>query len=301
MLADRRHLPVREGYETKTTITPKKTLVASPGVKMRGEEDAHGRKPVPQIGVGEIYNIMLAERWAMPRTFQTGHKGRERWAAKGRDAGDYEGDVRKMYEGLRHPSVPRWTSDTIHRAAADTEIVGNRLSKGTRTYCKRCKGLETITHKYGTCEQIEKAWGIMLKRWGHMTGEHLRPTYEWVTRWGVRWGDTGGRQKGKNEEVSRNIHAIQVAAIQEESTRKRWRGAGSIYQRACTLVQQMATNTRHHRGKAFQAKRNGLTQDSQSRWEKRGTHRVGRKRDTKASSDRKRRGTGDRNIHGRIS
>ena len=221
MLADRRHLPAKEGYETKTTITPKKTLVASPGVRMRGEEDAHGKKPISQIGVGEIYNIMLAGRWAMPRTFQVGHKGRERWAEKGRDAEDYGGDVRKMYEGLRHPSVPRWMSDIVHRAAADTEIVGKRLSKGIRTYCKRCKGLETITHEYGTCEQIEKAWEIMLKRWSHMTGEHLRPTDEWVTVWGVKWGDTGGRQKGKNEEVFRNIHAAMVTAIQEESTRKR--------------------------------------------------------------------------------
>ena len=85
-----------------------------------------------------------------------------------------------------------------------------------------------------------------------MTGEQLKPTDEWVTIWGVRWGDTKGRLKGGNEEVFRNIHAAMVTAIQEESNRKAPRGAGSIYQRACTLVQQMATSTRHHRGKAFQ-------------------------------------------------
>ena len=249
VLGDSRRMSAEEGYTTYTTITPTKMLVAKEPMRLKEREG--GDRHTPELGVGDIYDTMIAGRWSMPRTFQTGHKGQMRWAEKQRDPGKYGNDIQKIYGALRHPGVPRWMSDTVHRMAADTEIVGDRLSKGARTFCKRCKSLETISHKYGSCRQTVKAWSTMLEKWKQMTGESLSPTDEWVTIWGVRWGDTEGRVKGSGEEVFRAIHASMVVAIHEESAKKRPGGAGRIYQRACALVQQLAANNRHHRGKAF--------------------------------------------------
>lgn len=260
----RRRLVAKEGYEIHTTITPKKTLQEGKPITLkvqRGGSAEKGRKlrqpgrgslGQPALGVGEIYELIVAERWSMPRTFQSGHAGRERWEKKQRNQAEYGEDVRKIYDGLRHPGVPRWMSDIVHRVAADTEIVGDRLSTSSRRFCNRCKQTETIPHKYGKCEQVKKAWELMLGKWRGMTGEAWEAMDEWVTIWGVRWGDTKARNNTGREEAFRAVHAAMVVAIHEESTRKCPRGANKIFQRACVLTQQIATNTRHHRPRKYE-------------------------------------------------
>ena len=70
----------KEGYEIHTTITPKKTLQEGKPITLkirRGGPAKKGRKlrqpgrgssGQPALGVGEIYEIIVAERWSMPRT-----------------------------------------------------------------------------------------------------------------------------------------------------------------------------------------------------------------------------------------
>ena len=257
VLKDGRRLAAKEGYTVRTTITPPRTLQEGRPVELRVGGRTAGatlRKAtrLPTIGVGEIYDMIIAGRWSMPRTFQQGHAGRERWEGKRREPTGYEEDVRKIYEGLRHPGIPRWISDIVDKVAADTEIVGERLSTSSRRFCNRCRQMETITHKYGRCAATRKAWELMLRKWEGMTGEAWKASDEWITVWGTRWGDTTGRSSTGKEEAFRTIDAAMVVAIHKESTRKRPGGANKIFQRACALVQQMVTNTRHHRPQKYE-------------------------------------------------
>ena len=128
MLKEAGRLVAKEGYyEMYTTITPKKTLQerkpTALKVRRGGPAEKLGRESLGKsvLGVGEIYEIIVAERWSMPRTFQPGHAGHKRWERKQRHQAEYGEGVRKIYEGLRHPGVPRWMSDIVHRVAADTD------------------------------------------------------------------------------------------------------------------------------------------------------------------------------------
>ena len=112
------------------------------------------------IGVTNLYKIIMSQRWYMPSPFREGSEGARIWGVKERPQEGKREDIRKIYEGLRHPAVPRWMSDRVYLAATRREFGGVKFGvQGGRRRCPKCGQDLTCEHKYARCPVTQRVWG----------------------------------------------------------------------------------------------------------------------------------------------
>ena len=234
----------REPPMTRYLSGVARTLSDRPAVEIR------------RLGVKELYTRFVAERWKMPKCFEPGKDGDKVWGQKERAIEDRDKDLKRIFEAIRHPAVPRWMTDRSYKVATDSEFIGRRFHQKhpERMKCPRCGKEDSVAHKYGRCREIREVWKLFLRAWKKATGEDISEEDEWVTRWGARWVNWKSDEDKRNwggealQEVFKVLHTAMLSAIHEAHGRREvgrsareWK-AHQIYQRAQVLAGQVVND-----------------------------------------------------------
>ena len=115
-------------------------------------------KDVRKLGVGGVYDRLVAAMWEMPTTFRIGGDGTRIWKGEGLQPERKGQDIRRVYESTVHTAVPRHMSDLAYKVATCTDYVGARFHKegDSRRCCPRCKMEDSTAHKFWRCEEVVK-------------------------------------------------------------------------------------------------------------------------------------------------
>ena len=157
-------------------------------------ETIPGTRPPPEkdmqtLGIGGVYDRLVAAMWEVPTTFRMGGDGTRIWKGERLKAGRKGQDMRRVYESTVHAAVPRHMSDLAYKVATCTDYVGARFHKegSSRRCCPRCGVEDSTAHKFWRCEEVVKLWRMIGRAWTRMCGEELKWEAEWVAAWGARW------------------------------------------------------------------------------------------------------------------
>jgi hypothetical protein len=179
---------------------------------------------VTKIGVGGIYDRLVAAMWTVPTTFRVGGDGTRIWREKGLNIERKEEDMRRVYESVRHPAIPRHMSDQAYKVTTCTEYVGARFHRkmeDPRRWCPRCKQEDSVAHKYWRCTEVTKLWGLVGRAWERMSGEKLNWNDEWVAAWGARWRK---REEATETGKAMILQAGMCGASKRGNGEKQWTG-----------------------------------------------------------------------------
>ena len=157
-------------------------------------ETIPGARPPPEkdvqtLGVGGVYDRLVAAMWEVPTTFRVEGDGTRIWRGEGLKIGRKGQDMRRVYESTVHAAVPRHMSDLAYKVATCTDYVGARFHKegSSRRCCPRCGVEDSAAHKFWKCEEVVKLWMLIGRAWTRMCGERLKWEAEWIAAWGARW------------------------------------------------------------------------------------------------------------------
>ena len=121
-------------------------------------ETIPGARPPPEkdvqtLGVGGVYDRLVAAMWEVPTTFRVEGDGTRIWRGEGLKIGRKGQDMRRVYESTVHAAVPRHMSDLAYKVATCTDYVGARFHKegSSRRCCPRCGVEDSTAHKFWKC------------------------------------------------------------------------------------------------------------------------------------------------------
>ena len=212
---------------------------------------------VEKMKAKDIYKRLIANRWKEPEAMRVGGEIHKIWIKKGRPVHTYRKDISKVLGDLKHPAIPAHMADRCLKQGIGREFGGDKYyTKKKKALnpelgkCKRCNKILDNAHQYRECEEVRKAWILVLKAWKTHTGESLSADDPWVTAWGARWANWTTQEEvdkfGGNStaERFRVLHAAMIEAIYTEAYKAAPGNAKRIYNKAQSIFHNLVKDRR---------------------------------------------------------